>query len=36
MWNKDMKFVMEPGEFKAMIGRSAEDIVLTESFTMGK
>ncbi|MCM1448839.1 MAG: glycoside hydrolase family 3 C-terminal domain-containing protein [Clostridiales bacterium] len=34
LWNRDMKFVVEPGEFKAMIGRSAGDIVLTESFVI--
>ena len=36
LWNKDMQLVLEPGEFKVMIGRSAEDIVLSESFVMGK
>lgn len=36
LWNKDMRFVLEPGEFQAMIGRSAEDIVFSESFTIGK
>ena len=34
LWNRSMRLVVEPGEFKAMIGRSAEDIVLTEVFTV--
>lgn len=36
LWNHAMQQVVEPGEFKAMIGRSSEDIVLTESFTVNK
>ena len=32
LWNRDMKRVVEPGEFNVMIGRSAEDIVLTAKF----
>ena len=32
LWNRDMKCVVEPGEFNVMIGRSSEDIVLTASF----
>lgn len=34
LWNRSMQLTVEPGEFKAMIGRSAEDIVLTESFSV--
>lgn len=26
LWNKNMKFVVEPGEFEIMIGSSAEDL----------
>ncbi|MEA3476962.1 MAG: fibronectin type III-like domain-contianing protein [Bacteroidota bacterium] len=26
LWNKNMKFVVEPGEFEILIGSSAEDI----------
>lgn len=36
LWNRSMQLVVEPGEFKAMIGRSAEDIVLSESFFVNK
>ncbi len=36
LWNRNMEHVVEPGEFRAMIGRSAEDIVLTESFFVEK
>ena len=32
LWNAGMQFVTEPGEFQVMIGRSAEEIVLTETF----
>lgn len=32
LWNREMKRVVEPGEFKVMIGHSAEDIVLSKSF----
>ena len=34
LWNRDMKRVVEPGEFSVMIGRSAEDIVLTAKFSV--
>ena len=30
LWNVDMKFITEPGEFNVMIGRSAVDIVLSK------
>lgn len=30
LWNVDMKFITEPGEFNIMIGRSAVDIVLSK------
>lgn len=30
LWNADMKYVVEPGEFELQIGRSAEDIRLTK------
>lgn len=36
LWNRHMEFLVEPGEFRAMIGRSSEDIVLTEPFRMDK
>ena len=32
LWNRDMECEVEPGEFNVMIGRSAEDIVLTAKF----
>lgn len=32
-WNADMKFVFEPGDFKAMLGGNSRDVV-TASFTM--
>jgi len=31
LWNVDMKFVTEPGEFEIMIGRSADDVVFSKS-----
>jgi beta-glucosidase len=31
LWNVDMKFITEPGEFEIMIGRSADDIVFSKS-----
>ena len=30
LWNVDMKFITEPGEFEVMIGRSAVDVVLSK------
>ena len=32
IWNRQMKHVVEPGEFKVMIGSSSEDIRLRGSF----
>jgi len=32
LWNRQMKHVVEPGEFKVMIGSSSEDIRATGSF----
>ncbi len=34
LWNKDMKYIVEPGEFEIMIGSSAEDIRLRKSTTI--
>ena len=34
LWNRNMERVVEPGEFSVMIGRSAEDIVLTAKFSV--
>jgi len=31
LWDKDMNYVVEPGEFEIMIGASADDIRLKES-----
>ena len=32
LWNRQMKKVVEPGEFKIMIGSSSQDIRLKDSF----
>lgn len=32
LWSKENKFVVEPGSFSVMIGKSSEDIVLVDSF----
>jgi len=32
LWNREMQHVVEPGEFKVMVGSSSEDIRLTGSF----
>ena len=32
VWNRDMKRVVEPGEFKLMVGSSSQDIRLKDSF----
>jgi len=32
LWNRQMKHVVEPGEFKVMIGSSSEDIRVQDSF----
>lgn len=34
IWDKNMKYVVEPGDFDIMIGASAEDIRLTDTFTI--
>lgn len=34
LWNRDMKFVVEPGTFKVMIGASSTDIRLTGHFAI--
>lgn len=34
LWNKDMRFVVEPGSFKVMVGASSADIRLTGTFTV--
>lgn len=32
LWDRNMRFVVEPGKFKVMIGASSEDIRLTGEF----
>ena len=34
LWDRDMRFVVEPGKFKVMIGSSSEDIRLTGEFSI--
>lgn len=34
LWNSNMEFVVEPGEFKVMIGRSSDDIALSDTFVI--
>ena len=34
LWNEDMKYVVEPGEFEIMIGSSAENIRLSRTITI--
>ncbi|HTN21788.1 MAG TPA: glycoside hydrolase family 3 N-terminal domain-containing protein [Pelobium sp.] len=34
LWNREMKHVVEPGDFKVMIGASSEDIKQTAIFTV--
>jgi beta-glucosidase len=36
LWNRDMKKVVEPGEFKLMIGSSSDDIRLTDNLQVAK
>ncbi|MCK9410665.1 MAG: glycoside hydrolase family 3 C-terminal domain-containing protein [Prolixibacteraceae bacterium] len=36
LWDKDMNYVIEPGEFEIMIGASAEDIRLSGSIVIKK
>jgi len=32
LWNRDMHFVVEPGNFKVMVGTSSEDIKVNGEF----
>jgi len=34
LWNRSMKFVVEPGKFRVMVGAGSEDIRLTGEFTI--
>lgn len=34
LWDRDMKFTVEPGRFKVMVGRSSQDIRLEGAFTI--
>ncbi|MDD4107562.1 MAG: fibronectin type III-like domain-contianing protein, partial [Prolixibacteraceae bacterium] len=34
LWDKNMKYVVEPGDFDIMVGASAEDIKLTDTVTI--
>jgi len=34
LWNRQMKHVVEPGEFDLMVGQNAEDVKLKGSFTI--
>lgn len=34
LWNEDLKYVVEPGKYDLMIGRSVEDIRIRESFVV--
>ncbi len=36
LWNRDMKFVVEPGTFRVMIGSSSEDIRVKSDFEVRK
>lgn len=36
LWNEDMKYVVEPGQFSVMVGRSVDDIRLKKKFRMIK
>ena len=36
IWDKNMKFQVEPGTFKVMIGASSKDIKLEGKFTINK
>ena len=29
-WNREMRFVVEPGEFKVMVGTNSEDLIETK------
>jgi beta-glucosidase len=26
-WNRDMRFIVEPGEFKVMVGSNSDDLI---------
>jgi beta-glucosidase len=34
LWNRSMKFVVEPGKFRVMVGGGSEDIRLTGEFAI--
>ncbi len=34
LWDKNMKYVVEPGDFDLMVGSSADDIKLSDTFTV--
>ena len=34
LWDKDMKYIVEPGEFEIMVGGSSEDIRLEKTITL--
>jgi beta-glucosidase len=36
LWDKNMNYVIEPGEFEIMIGASAEDIRLKDTIIIAK
>ena len=36
LWDKDMNYIVEPGEFEIMVGSSAEDIRLTKTIRLGR
>ena len=33
-YDKDMKFIVEPGIFRVMVGRSSQDIILEGKFEL--
>ena len=35
-WNREMQFVVEPGEFKVMVGSSSEDVIETKFEVVGR
>jgi beta-glucosidase len=36
LWNKQMEYVVEPGDFEIMVGNSSEDIHLKDTFNVAK
>lgn len=34
LWNRDMKYVVEPGDFEVLVGRSSDNILLKDCFTV--